>query len=124
MLRKIPVPLRLIPSHRSFRGLALNQTSASEEHRAEHEFQAQPSDGKKRPMSKINSDAMLDKLQNRLSGPALPMVPFILEPFKPKKDAMTLDMEPSVAENFLRKSTRCVNDATSAATSSTVALAT
>jgi hypothetical protein len=33
-------------------------------------------------MSKISSDAILDKLRNRLSGPALPMVPCILGPFK------------------------------------------
>jgi hypothetical protein len=33
-------------------------------------------------MSKISSDVILDKLQNRLSGPALPTVPCILEPFK------------------------------------------
>jgi hypothetical protein len=30
----------------------------------------------------INSDAILDKLQNKLSGPALPIVPCILGPFK------------------------------------------
>jgi hypothetical protein len=34
------------------------------------------------PMSKINNDAILDKLQNRISGPTLPIVPFILGPFK------------------------------------------
>jgi hypothetical protein len=33
-------------------------------------------------MSRINGDAILDKLQNRLSGPALPTVPCILGPFK------------------------------------------
>jgi hypothetical protein len=33
-------------------------------------------------MSKISNDAILDKLWNRLSGPALPMVPCILGPFK------------------------------------------
>jgi hypothetical protein len=48
----------------------------------EHEFQTQPSDGKKRPMSRINSDAILDKLRNRLSGPTLPTVPCIIGPFK------------------------------------------
>jgi hypothetical protein len=42
----------------------------------------------------------------------------------PKKDAMTPDKEPSVAENFSAKSTRRVMDATSAATSSLVTLAT
>jgi hypothetical protein len=36
----------------------------------------------------------------------------------PKKDDMTSDKEPSAAENFLVKSTRCIKDATSAATSS------
>jgi hypothetical protein len=34
------------------------------------------------PMSRISSDAILDKLQNRLSGPALPTVPCILGSFK------------------------------------------
>jgi hypothetical protein len=33
-------------------------------------------------MSRITSDAMLDKLQNSLRGPALPIVPCILGPFK------------------------------------------
>jgi hypothetical protein len=33
-------------------------------------------------MSRISSDAILDKLWNRLSGPALPTVPCILGPFK------------------------------------------
>jgi hypothetical protein len=33
-------------------------------------------------MSRISNDAILDKLQNRLSGPALPTVPYILGPFK------------------------------------------
>jgi hypothetical protein len=33
-------------------------------------------------MSRISSDAILDKLQNRLIGPALPTVPCILGPFK------------------------------------------
>jgi hypothetical protein len=33
-------------------------------------------------MSKISSDAIIDKLQNRLSGPALPTVPCILGSFK------------------------------------------
>jgi hypothetical protein len=34
------------------------------------------------PMSRISSDAILDKLQKRLSRPALPIVPCILGPFK------------------------------------------
>jgi hypothetical protein len=33
-------------------------------------------------MSRISNDAILDKLQNRLSGPALPTVPYILGSFK------------------------------------------
>jgi hypothetical protein len=33
-------------------------------------------------MSRISSDAILDKIWNRLSGPALPTVPCILGPFK------------------------------------------
>jgi hypothetical protein len=33
-------------------------------------------------MSRISSDAILDKLGNRLSGPALSTVPCILGPFK------------------------------------------
>jgi hypothetical protein len=73
---------KIDPLTQKFQGLALNQTSASEEHRVEQEFQAQPFDGKKRSMSRINSDAILDKLQNRLRGPALPMVPCILRSFK------------------------------------------
>jgi hypothetical protein len=70
------------PLTHKFWGLAVNQTSASEEHRAKQEFQAQPSDGKKSPMSRISSDAILDKLQNRLSRSALPTVPCILGPIK------------------------------------------
>jgi hypothetical protein len=62
--------------------MALTQPSASETHQAEQEILAQPSDGKKMPMSRISSDAILNKLQNRLSGPALPIVPCILGPFK------------------------------------------
>jgi hypothetical protein len=73
---------KIDPLTQKFRVLPLNQTSASEEHRAEQEFQSQPSDGKKIPMSRISSDAILDKLRNRLSGPALPTVPCILGPFK------------------------------------------
>jgi hypothetical protein len=33
-------------------------------------------------MSRISSDAIIDKLQNSLSRPALPTVPCILGPFK------------------------------------------
>jgi hypothetical protein len=62
--------------------MALTQPVASETHQAEQEILAQPSDRKKMPVSRISSDAILDKLQNRLSGPALPTVPCILGPFK------------------------------------------
>jgi hypothetical protein len=34
------------------------------------------------PMSRISSAGILDKLRNRLSGPALPTFPCILGPFK------------------------------------------
>jgi hypothetical protein len=33
-------------------------------------------------MSRISSDAILNKLRNRLSGPTLPIIPCILGPFK------------------------------------------
>jgi hypothetical protein len=62
--------------------MSLTQPTASETHQAEQEILAQPSDGKKILISKITSDAILDKLQNRLSRPALPTVPCILGPFK------------------------------------------
>jgi hypothetical protein len=62
--------------------MTLTQPAASEMHQAEQEIIAQPSDEKKMPMSKISSDAILDMLQNRLSGLALPTVPCILGPFK------------------------------------------
>jgi hypothetical protein len=62
--------------------MALTQPATSETHQAEQEILAQPSEGKKMPKSRISSDAVLDKLRNRLSGPALPTVPCILGPFK------------------------------------------
>jgi hypothetical protein len=62
--------------------MALTQPATSETHQAEQEILAQPSDGKKMLMPKISSDAILDKFQNRLSRPALPIVPCILWPFK------------------------------------------
>jgi hypothetical protein len=65
-----------------FQGMALTQPVASEMHQAEQEILAQPINGKKMPMSRISSNAILDKLQNRLSGPALPTVPCILGQFK------------------------------------------
>jgi hypothetical protein len=48
----------------------------------EQEILAQPPDVKKMPMSGINSDAILNKLQNRLSRLALPTIPCILGSFK------------------------------------------
>jgi hypothetical protein len=65
------------PLKRKFQGMALNQPAASEMHQVEQEILAQPSDGKKMPMSRISSNDMLNKLQNRLSGLALPTVPCI-----------------------------------------------
>jgi hypothetical protein len=61
--------------------MALTQPAASETHQAEQEILTQPSDEKKMPMSRISSNAILDKLRNRLSGPALPTVPWILGQF-------------------------------------------
>jgi hypothetical protein len=51
-------------------------------HQVEQEILAQPSERKKMPMSRISSDAILHKIQNRLSGPALPTVPCILGSFR------------------------------------------
>jgi hypothetical protein len=62
--------------------MALTQPTTSETHQAEQEILAQPSDSKKMPMSRISSNAILDKLRNRLSRPALLIVPYILGPFK------------------------------------------
>jgi hypothetical protein len=70
------------PLTRKFQGMTLTQPVASETYQAEQEILAQPFNGKKLPMSKISGDAILDKLQNRLSGPALTTVPSILGPFK------------------------------------------
>jgi hypothetical protein len=74
--------IEIDPLTRKFHSMALTQPAASETHQAEQEILAQSSDGKKMPMSRISRDAILDKLQNRLSGPALPTVPCILRPFK------------------------------------------
>jgi hypothetical protein len=62
--------------------MTLTQPAASEMHQAEQETLAQPSDGEKMLMSRISSDAILDMLRNRLSGPVLPTVPCILGPLK------------------------------------------
>jgi hypothetical protein len=74
--------IKIDPLTRKFQGIALTQTAASQTHQAEQEILAQPSDGKKMVISRISSDAILDKLRNSLSGPALPTVPCILGPFK------------------------------------------
>jgi hypothetical protein len=74
--------VKIDPLTRKFQGMALTQPVASEMHQAEQEILAQPSNGKKMPISRISSDAILDKLWNRLSRPALPTVPCILGPFK------------------------------------------
>jgi hypothetical protein len=81
-LKENPCTVKIDPLTRKFQGMALTQPAASETHQAEKEILAQPSDGKKMPMSRISSDAILHKLQNRLSGPTLPIVPCILGPFK------------------------------------------
>jgi hypothetical protein len=62
--------------------MALTQPAASEMHQAEHKILAQPFDGKKMPISRIRSDAILNKHQNGLNRPALPTFPCILGPFK------------------------------------------
>jgi hypothetical protein len=62
--------------------MALTQPVASDMHQAEQEILAQSFDRKKMPISRINSDAILNKLWNRLSGPALPTIPCILGTFK------------------------------------------
>jgi hypothetical protein len=70
------------PFTRKLQGMALTQPTASETHQAEQENLAQPSDGKKMSMSRISSNAILNKLWNRLSRPALSTVPCISGPFK------------------------------------------
>jgi hypothetical protein len=62
--------------------MALTQPAASEMHQAEQEILAQPSDEKKMLISRISSNVILNKLQNRLSGLALPTVPCNLGQFK------------------------------------------
>jgi hypothetical protein len=54
--------VKIGPLTRKFQGMALTQLAASETHQVEQGILAQPSDGKKMPMSKISSDAILDKL--------------------------------------------------------------
>jgi hypothetical protein len=54
--------IEIDPLTRKFQGMALTQPATSETHQAEQEILIEPSDGKKMPMSRINSDAILDKL--------------------------------------------------------------
>jgi hypothetical protein len=51
---------KLSASERDFQGMALTQPAVSEMHQAKQEILAQPSDGKKMPISRISSDAILD----------------------------------------------------------------
>jgi hypothetical protein len=81
-LKENSCTIKIDPLTRMFQGMALTQPVASEMHQAEQEILAQPSDGKKMPMSRISCDAILDKLWNRLSRLALPTVPCIMGPFK------------------------------------------
>jgi hypothetical protein len=81
-LKKDSCTAKIYSLTRKFQGMALTQPAASEPHQAEQKILAQPSDGKKMPMSRIRSDAILNKLWNRLSRPTLPTVPCILGPFK------------------------------------------
>jgi hypothetical protein len=74
--------VEIYPLTRKFQGKALTKPAASEMHQVEQEILAQPSGGKKMPTSRISSNAILDKLWNRLSGLVLPTVPWILGPFK------------------------------------------
>jgi hypothetical protein len=57
---------KIDPLIRKFQGMALTQPVVSETHQVEQEILAQPSDGKKMPMSRISINAILNKLQNRL----------------------------------------------------------
>jgi hypothetical protein len=74
--------IKIDPLTRKFQGMALTQPAASETYQAEQEILEQPSNGKKMLMSRISSDAILDKLWNRLSRPALSTVPCILGSLK------------------------------------------
>jgi hypothetical protein len=54
--------IEIDPITRKFQGMSLTQPAASEKHQAEQEILAQPSNGKRMPMSRISSNAILDKL--------------------------------------------------------------
>jgi hypothetical protein len=81
-LKENPCTIKIDPLTRKFQNMAVTQPVASETHQVEQEILTQPSDGKRMPMYRISINAILDKLWNRLSGPALPIVPSILGPFK------------------------------------------
>jgi hypothetical protein len=81
-LKENSCTIEIDPLTRKFQGMALTQPTMSEMHQVEQEILAQLFDGKKKPVSRINNNAILDKLQNRLSGLALPIVPCILGPVK------------------------------------------
>jgi hypothetical protein len=74
--------IKIDPLTRKFQGVALTQPTTSETHQVEQEILAQPYNGKKMPMSRISSNAILNKLRNRLSELALSTVSCILGPFK------------------------------------------
>jgi hypothetical protein len=80
-LKENSCTVEIDPLTKKFQGMALTQPIASEMHQEEQEILAQPSNMKKMPMPRISSEAILDKLQNRLR-PALLTVPCILGPFK------------------------------------------
>jgi hypothetical protein len=81
-LKKNSRTVKIDPLPRKFQGMALTQPAVSETHQAELEILAHPSSGKKMPMSRISSDGILDKLQNRLNGSSLLIVPYIFGLFK------------------------------------------
>jgi hypothetical protein len=60
-LKENSCTVKIDPLTIKFQGIALTQPIASEMHQAEQEILAQPSDGKKIPMFRISSDAILDK---------------------------------------------------------------
>jgi hypothetical protein len=81
-LKKNSHTVEIDPLTRKIQGMALTQLVTSETYQAEQEILAQPSDGKRMPMSRISSNAILDKLWHRLSGSAVHTVPCILGPSK------------------------------------------
>jgi hypothetical protein len=59
-LKENSCTVEIHPVARKFQGMALTWPTTSEMHQVEQEILARPSDGKKMPMSRINSDAILD----------------------------------------------------------------